>query len=422
MGYKANITSNLINQVIRLAVGALTGIIVARILGPTGLGYVTYIVLIFTLIGDFGHFGLNNAVMYFKKRSGYEPDHIFKVNATFLGLLFLAVSAVVLILRSTGLALGEYDYLYILGGLVFVASDLFFTCFHSWYIGDERIVESNRTIRMVFLLKSAAILILWLAGLLTPASFFSVTVLAMLLNAVLLKINLKQGFSPRIDLRLLKEEYSFGSILWLGAIFAFLHYRVDQFMIKQLLGVADLGVYSVAVSLAELMFLIPVSINSALLGKLYNTDDKDASRRVMSQTLKLSLYVCLGLALAGIPLSLLIPVVYGEAYSGAVICTMILLAGVVFASLAKVSAPYFFTLKKPVFHLVITFITLLLNASLNYVLIPVHGITGAAFASSVSYLAYGVFYVLLLMLREKFTARELFHLEPGDIRMLWKKS
>ncbi len=422
MGYKANITSNLINQVIRLAVGALTGIIVARVLGPAGLGYVAYIVLIFTLIGDFGHFGLNNAVMYFKKRSGFVPDHIFKVNATFLGLLFMAVSAVVLIIRSTGLALGEYAYLYILGGLFFVGSDLFFTCFHSWYIGDERIVESNRAIRTVFLLKSAAILILWLAGFLTPASFFSVTVLAMLLNAVLLKINLKQGFSPRIDLRLLKEEYSFGTIIWLGAIFAFLHYRVDQFMIKQLLGVADLGVYSVAVSLAELMFLIPVSINTALLGKLYNTDGRDASRRVMSQTLKLSLYVCLGLALAGIPLSLLIPVVYGQAYAGAVVCTMILLAGVVFASLAKVSAPYFFTLKKPVFHLVITFITLLLNASLNYLLIPVHGIAGAAFASSVSYLAYGVFYVLLMMLRENFTARELFRLEPGDIRMLWKKS
>jgi O-antigen/teichoic acid export membrane protein len=422
MGYKANITSNLINQVIRIAVGALTGIIVARVLGPAGLGYVTYAVLIFTLIGDFGHFGLNNAVMYFKKRSSYNPDHIFNVNVSFLGLLFMAISAVVLIIRSAGLALTGYNYLYILGGLVFVASDLLFTNFHSWYIGDERIVESNRSIRTVFLIKSAAILILWASGMLTPGSFFVVTALAMLLNAILLKINLKQGFSPRIDLKLLKAEYGFGGIVWLGAIFAFLHYRVDQLMIKQMLGISDLGVYSVSVSLAELMFLVPVSINTALLGKLYNTGEKIATRRVMSQTLKLSLYVCSGLALIGIPLSLLIPFVYGEAYSGAVICTMILLVGVIFASLAKVSAPYFFTIGKPVFHLVITFITLLLNAALNYLLIPVHGIVGAAIASSISYLAYGVFYLLLLMLREEFTPRDLFHLRFEDIRLLWKKS
>ncbi len=420
MGYKANITSNLANQIIRIIVGALTGIVVARVLGPAGQGYVAYMVVIFTLLGDYGHLGLNNAVMYFKKRSTFEPKHIFNVNVTTLLLLWLIISSVVLLLRNSGLVLSGYNYIYIIGGLLFVICDFVFTSHHSWMIGDERIVESNRYIISAFFLKSIAILMLWIFKLLTPLTFFGVTVISMLLNAMFLQFRLPNP-RPAIDIALLKAEYSFGGIIWLGAVFSFLHYRVDQIMIKQLLGISELGIYSVAVSLAELMFLIPLSINSALLGKLYNTDDRKRSRLVMSQTVKLSLFVCIGLAALGIPLCLLIPVFYGAAYSGAVLSTMILLLGVIFASLAKVSAPYFFSQGRPGVHLFSTFAALLLNFGLNLLLIPMYGITGAAIASTTSYFIYGLFYLGLFIFREKFTFRELFLLQAADIQDLWKR-
>jgi len=420
MGYKANITSNLTNQVLRVLVGALTGIVVARVLGPRGQGQVAYIILIFTLLGDYGSLGLNNAVMYFKKRGKQDTGHLFNVNLTALSLLSLAIGAVVLLLRATGLALTGYNYLYIFGGIVFVAADLYFSCFHSWYISDERILESNKSIIIVFFMKSAAILLLWLLGWLTPSSFFGVTVLSMLLNAVFLRAGLKQSFRPAFDLNLLKAEYAYGGILWLGAVFAFLHYRVDQIMIKHILGVSELGVYTVAVNLAELMFLIPISITPALLGRLYNTDDPAAARRVMAQTFKLNLYVCVVLAAIGIPCSLLIPLFYGQAYAGAVYSTVVLLVGVVFASLAKVAAPHFFTQGKPGFHLAATFLTLALNVVLNFILIPLKGIGGAAIASTVSYLAYALFYLGLFLFREKFSLRELLILKAADIRGFWR--
>lgn len=68
-GYKANITSNLVNQILHLIIGVATSIIASRVLGsPQGMGYVAYAILIFTILGNFGHFGLNNAVIYFKKK------------------------------------------------------------------------------------------------------------------------------------------------------------------------------------------------------------------------------------------------------------------------------------------------------------------------------------------------------------------
>lgn len=421
MGYKSNIASNLINQALRLVIGALTGIVVARALGPEGMGYAAYIILIFTLIGDFGHLGLNNSIMYFKKRGGGDPAQLYNVNVTMLGLLSVAIAAVVAALKGTGLALNSYGYPYLAGGIAFAAADLLFTSHHSWLIGDQRIPESNRSIIIVFFLKSAVLLTLWLTRALTPLSYFLVFCLSMLLNAVLLIARVRQPYRPAIDLRLLRSQFSYGTVIWLGAICAFLHYRVDQLMIKSMLGLSDLGVYSVAVTLAELMFLLPASINSALLGKLYNTDDPQAARKVVSQTLKLSFYVCAVLALTGIPLSLLIPVFYGQAYAGAVFSTMILLAGVVFASLAKVSAQNFFSRGQPGFHLAATFAALLLNAGLNLLFIPRLGIAGAALASTLSYFFYGSYYLALFVLREKFSLSDIFALRTEDLRDLLRR-
>ena len=421
MGYKTNIASNLANQVIRLVIGALTGIIVARVLGPRGQGYAAYIILVFTLIGDYGHFGLNNAVIYFQKRSSYPPGRVFSVNLTALGLVFLVIAAVAIGLRFAKLALASYSWPYIAGGLLFVASDLVLTNHQAWFVGDERITASNRLQIQAFLVKSAAILALWLAKALTPATFFAAVVFGVAVSALLLHSRVGRKYRPQLDFGLLKREYSYGLIIWLSAAFCFLLYRVDQFMIRRILGVSELGVYSVSVSLAELMFLIPLSINSALLGRLYNTPERTASRKVLAQTFKLSLYICVALALAGIPLCLLIPLLYGASYSGAVACTVVLLAGTAFASLAIVSAQYYFTINRPVLHLIGSLAALLLNVALNLLLIPALGILGAALASAASYLVFGLYYLGLLLWREKFSASELLALRPADIRELWRK-
>lgn len=421
MGYKSNIASNLGSQILRIVLGAATSIIGARVLGPSGMGYAAYTILIFTLVGDFGHFGLNNAVMYFKKRSSYNNGHLFNVNVTFLALLAAMLSAGILLLRGTKAALSEYNYLFIAGGIVFVFSDLLYTNFHSWYVGDERIRQSNRYAIAAFLIKCAAIFIMWATRTLNPLTYFLSSALNMLLNALFLGRNVGQRFKPEINLRLLREEYRYGGIIWFAAAFAFLHYRVDQFMIKQMLDVGFLGIYSVAVILAEMLFLVPTSINSALLGKLYNTDHPPTARKLMTQTFKLTFYVCLLLAALGIPLSFLIPLFYGKPYTPAVLSTQILLAGGVFASLAKVSAQYFFSLGKPGIHLIATFSTLLINIVLNLILIPRLGIAGAALASSISYLCYGAYYTAMFLARHRFSAEELFGLRLSDLRDLLRR-
>ena len=418
-GYKANIASNLVNQILHLIIGAATSIIASRVLGPQGMGYVAYVLLIFTILGNFGHFGLNNAVIYFKKRKKVNPTHLYSVNVTILILFSVAISCILLVLRSNRWFLSDYNYLYVLGGIIYVFSALLFTHYHSWLIADELIRESNRFIITAFFIKSAIIILLWMTRTLNPLTYFYTSVLGMLINAIFLGTHTRERFRPELDLPLLKAEYSYGGIIFLAAGCDYLHLRVDQLMIKQMLGTSYLGVYSIAVTLAELMFLLPASINTALLGKLYNTDDKQKFRQVMSQTYKLTFWICSLLAVVGIALSFLIPLLYGKAFAGAIVSTQILLVGTIFSSCAQVSMQYFFSMGKPQIHLITTSCSLLINIFFNLWLIPIKGITGAAIASCISYFIYGVFYLVFFIKKEQFSIYELFSISLSDLKLLW---
>ena len=418
MGYKSNILSNLSNQAIKLVVGAFISIIVARTLGPANQGYIAYLILVLTLIGSYGHLGITNASIYYQKRSAYSESHILNVNTSAILILFIPISIGIIGLRLTGLVLVSYDRHLILGGLALILAYLLATLFNSFYTGNERIIESNRIDRMIFLCKALLLTVLWLIGYLDRNSFFALTVIGMLVYTLLLYRRLGLSWSPTMDWRLLRQELSYGFVVYISAIQLFLHYRIDQFVIRRMLGDGELGVYTIAVTLAELMFLVPTSIITALTGKLYNTYDDRKNQYVTAQTVKYTLYLCTVLCLIGIGAALLIPLVYGSAFRGAVHPTMILLTGVVFASIAKVSFMYYLVKGNPYFHLVIAFVTFAVNLLLNLLLIPRWGITGAALASSVSYFVYGCYYLALFVTREKFGWRQVLLFGRSDIQFL----
>ncbi|MBM4403251.1 MAG: oligosaccharide flippase family protein [Candidatus Cloacimonetes bacterium] len=418
MGYKSNILSNLFNQGIKLILGAFISIVVARTLGPANQGYIAYLILIFTLIGSYGHLGITNATIYFQKRSQHRESHLLNVNASALLFMFILITVAVGVLRITGIAFKQYGLYLMIAGLVLAFSHLWAALFISFYTGNERIIESNRIDRHIFIAKAILITVLWQAGYLDRNSLFALTVLGMLILTLLLYRRLGLRWSPAWDGGLLKQELAYGSVVYLSGILLFLHYRIDQFVIKMMLGNSELGIYSIAVTLAEWMFLVPTSIITALTGKLYNTYDDRQNQTVTAQTVKYTLYLCSALCLIGVLASRLIPLVYGPEFAGAAVPTMILLAGVVFASVAKVSFMYYLVKGNPYYHLIIAFITFALNLLLNLLLIPRFGITGAALASSISYFIYGCYYLILFVCREKFGWRSVLIFGRADIRFL----
>ncbi|MDD3563569.1 MAG: polysaccharide biosynthesis C-terminal domain-containing protein [Candidatus Cloacimonetes bacterium] len=402
MGYSKNIGHNFITQILKIIFGVLTGVLVARSLGPSGQGYVAYILLIFNLLGGFGHFGLSSAVMYFQKKSAFDRTEIYSSNVNTLSLISLVLVVLVSLARSWGWLLDSYSTVYIVGGLFLMVSTIFTSHHQAWLVGDEKIIQNNNIGLLVFFIRSLAILIFWLWGWLTPLSYFYIMALTMLLWFIIIQLALKEKYLFLVSLPVLKAEFKYGAFGWWSALFAYLLLRVDQIMIKQMIGVSELGIYSIAVIIAELMFLLPTAITSALIGRLYNLPEQDNGSALTARTIRLSFYVCLILSLIGILGSFLIPIVYGAAFARATWVTIILLPGVLFACIPRIASPWFYAQGKPQIHLWITFCSFALNLGANLILIPRMGINGAALATTIAYAVYGVWYVLQLALGEKF--------------------
>ncbi|MFA5667342.1 MAG: oligosaccharide flippase family protein, partial [Candidatus Cloacimonadaceae bacterium] len=267
MGYSKNIGHNFLTQILKIIFGVFTGVIVARSLGPEGQGYVAYILLIFNLLGGFGHFGLNSAVTYFQKKSAFDRTEIYSSNVNMLGLISLALVILVSLAKRWGLLLDSYSAVYIIGGMFLMVSTIFTSHHQAWLIGDEKIIQNNNIGLAVFFLRSLAIVLFWLLGLLTPLSFFYITVVYMLLWFIIIQVKLHERYLFMISWPALKAQFKYGAFGWWSALFAYLLLRVDQIMIKQYLDVSELGIYSIAVIIAELLFLLPTAIISAFIGR-----------------------------------------------------------------------------------------------------------------------------------------------------------
>jgi len=239
-------------------------------------------------------------------------------------------------------------------------------------------------------------------------------------NVTLLLVNLGLNFKPAINFALLKAEFKYGVVLYFASLFIFLNYRVDQFMINYSLGKTELGIYSVGVRLAELLFLIPDSVNSALIGRLYNIkmDDTASQKSVLIKTTKYNFYATLILLVVGILLVPLVPYVYGESFSRVKQVIVLLFIGIAFASIARVSYSYFISKGKPFVHLYITALTLSTNIVLNLVFIPIWGINGAALASTISYTVYGLSYLIVFKIIEGIPFMDFFYMSKEEIREL----
>ena len=96
---------------------------------------------------------------------------------------------------------------------------------------------------------------------------------------------------------------------------------------------------------------------------------------------------------------------------------IILLIGIPFLTIGKVSSVYFYTNGKTKVHMRIAFSVLVVNLVLNFLLIPKYGIYGAAFTSTVSYIFYAIVYLIMLN-KYNISAKSIMIINKEDISLL----
>ena len=197
------------------------------------------------------------------------------------------------------------------------------------------------------------------------------------------------GFG-RPDLRLLAETARYGARAWLGGLAHLLNARVDQVLIGLLATQAALGTYAVAVNASEVLFYLPSAVGTALLPAVARSGGSAGVERTLRvfRVVILITVVAVGVAAALGPL--LLPIVFGAAYSGAVEPFLWLLPSAIGFVASAVFSTALLASGAPALSSLGPVVSLTVGVGLDIVLIPRLGATGAAMAASAALLCGGL--------------------------------
>jgi O-antigen/teichoic acid export membrane protein len=184
----------------------------------------------------------------------------------------------------------------------------------------------------------------------------------------------------------LRSLISYGGRLYPASITGYFNYRADNYLIQALILTPGraLGLYSIAVTFAELIFYVPDSVSTMLLPRIAGATPVEANQ-ILGRVGRLTMLITSVAAVALIPAAVIGIHVVLPAYVDALPAFFVLLPGVVSLSLAKVMTSFLSGRGRPGVVSIGAIVALVVNVSLNVVLIPAIGIVGASLASLVSY-------------------------------------
>ena len=377
-------------RVLMIVNSVAAGIIVAHWLGAKGVGELAVINVAVTTIVQLGSFGLPSSNTYFiaKDRAHFRA-------ATVNSFLFAGLGGAVLAVGLSVVASLRPDWFgFVPPGLIRIASVqipfLLLTLIGlNILLALGKLREFNLldlVSQSVVLINALLILIVFGRGLDALVKLNTVTsVLVSIVVVVLLVAGGKKLVDSkwRADAALLRRMITYGLKFHISVLAGAIIFRADLLVVNHFRGAAEAGVYSVATQFGLLLMLLPSVIATLLFPRV--TAEQDAHGETTWLVTKHTALIMLVCCLVAVPVSFLLPLVYGAAFSNATMLLLILLPGVYLIGLESVLVQHFSALGLPRAIPVYWLVTLVVNLVLVVALVPQFGAYGAAIASTVSY-------------------------------------
>ena len=373
---------------------ALTGIVVARALGPHSRGVYSLVTTTAITYASSSELGLSPAGVYVVGQKQSTLPKVLGNNFAWLlavGSLWTAANLAAATFRPAWLPASVETQHY----LIFAAAGVAACAL--------AIVKDG-------LLAAGSILAFGLVDFLEP--FFrcllivtAVVVLGVGINGVLLGWSLAIALALLVALRLLaqrthltvrfdrptfRKQLGFGFRGYLGWLLQSANYRLDVFLVAAFVGHTELGFYAVAFGLAEMLWQIPFALGTVFFPKVAAMD-ADENAEVAAVTCRRALFITLiptlGALLAG---RFLIELAYGSEFSPSVISFYILAPSALLYTVHRVLSSALAARGMPESTLYGGLASVPITLGLGLFLIPRWGIEGAALTSMAAYAANAV--------------------------------
>lgn len=391
----------------------LVRIIFARNLSVEDFGLFYAVIAFFGLIGFFKNLGLDKALAKslpeFKAK---KQRNLMKGAILFsLGVQIVTNMLVVgmIVLLSSFLAEHYFQTekaISILYWMVFALFiDSFIVILRFSFFGLKRLLlfEGVDFVRMVLIVIISLIGFQFDQGIFSPvyAYFITPIILFFVFSTVFVRKVFPGFFEQKsvFEVKKLKKMVHFGLFVVTTGVGGMIIGYTDTIMLTYFAGLHAVALYNVAFPTARLLrfFIRPVGlVMLPLTSELWAKGRKELLIDGFKLIYKYSFIILIPLVFTMFSFTdIIINLLYGHDYLAAEIALKILLIGMIFAALHNTHGNFFAGIGKPQITTKIVGIVALINIILNFILIPLFGIVGAALTTTLSFIV-----MLLLEFKE----------------------
>lgn len=194
----------------------------------------------------------------------------------------------------------------------------------------------------------------------------------------------------------------FASLAFATNFIQFLSYKMDIWFVHHFHGEAETGIYALAVSLAQMLWLLPSAVQSVIYTYISSQNDKALSiEKTISTTKQIAVYAIVAGIAGGLLSVYLVPYLFGFEFNESAKIIQILLIGIIPFCLSMPISAYFAATHKVTINLHSAIIGFVICLLADIILIPTYGILGAAIASVLSYISTLLYLLIRFKLESK---------------------
>lgn len=382
----------LATRITQFVLGFGSSLVIAKLLGPEGRGAYVAVLLVPGTLFALGQLGLPSAINYFAGRGSAIRDLVrWSVVLTVLFSVVVVGTTLIFLpaLEGSILKAAPPDLVRLV--LLTLPISALATFGGSILYGRQAIRPYN--IILIGQSIGSLVGIVLLVGILhtgVPGAIATSIVVGLIgAIAVLREVARLGRTDPGQQAVSMGGLVGYGLKLYPASVTSYFSYRADVYLLQGLLAAPGraVGLYTYAVTLAELVFYIPDSVSTIFFPHVAGSTEQ-ASDRQVGQVTRFTILLTLCAAIALIPAAWLFFRVVLPSFSDALPALLILLPGVISLSLSKILTSYVSGRGRPAPVSVAAVAALTINVTANLILIPSLGIVGAAVASLISYTSH----------------------------------
>jgi O-antigen/teichoic acid export membrane protein len=370
-----------------LIVGLTSTVALARGLGPTGRGIHALAVTLATVGVVALNFGFHNANTYFASRDRETVPALMANTLMLAGFVGVLGALMLAGIRLMGVSTAPLPFVLVVLVVAWLPIGLTFIQLQPLLVVVERLRLFNVAEAGWQLTGAALVLLLWAEGRLTPTTAFGVTLAALVAGTIAVMGGLRTAWRRmRPSRALFRRALPYAARSYGTTIIGLALIRLDIFLVEAKLGTSEVGLYAVAVSIGEVIMIVPATIGALLLPRLAGLTDEGQrwaiTRRVLLVTAAMLSVICMLVAAVAAPA---IRMIYGEAFLPSTTPLYWLLPGIGLLGLNGVLMHYLLAVGLPPRVVAYQAMAVALNIALELVLLDRLGLAGAGIASTIAY-------------------------------------